>query len=72
MYENQNQLVLAYLEKHYIIDNDKARNHLGIQDLQHAIMVLRKEGYPISDKWIKSINRWGKKVQYKEYKLERE
>lgn len=39
---------------------------LDILDLQHAIMLLRKDGYRISDKWITSPN----KKHYKEYRLE--
>ena len=40
---------------------------LDIMDLQHAIMLLRKEGYPISDKWITNPNT---RKKYKEYRLE--
>ena len=40
---------------------------LDIMDLQHAIMLLRKEGYPISDTWKTNPNT---KKKYKEYRLE--
>ena len=72
MYQSQKLEVLAYLEKHYTIDDRKAVYELGIHDLQHAIYELRKEGYKVLDKWIKAINRNGKKVHYKEYRLEKE
>ena len=39
---------------------------LQIVDLQHAIYELRKEGYNIKDSWIKKVNKYGKKIQYKE------
>ena len=43
---------------------------LQIVDLQHAIYELRKEGYLISDKWITKTNKHGKRIKYKEYRLE--
>lgn len=39
---------------------------LDIMDLQHAIMVLKREGYNIVDKWKTNPNT---KKRYKEYKL---
>lgn len=71
MYTNQKNTVLAYLEKHYTIDSFTCYMQLQIVDLQHAIYELRKEGYKITDKWIKKVNRYGKKIQYKEYRLEK-
>ena len=72
MYSSQKKLVLQYLEKHYTIDSFKCYLKLQIVDLQHAIYELRKEGYKITDKWIKKTNSKGRKIQYKEYRLERE
>lgn len=72
MYQSQKDIVLDYLEKHYTIDSFKCYLHLQIVDLQHAIYELRKEGYKITDKWIKKTNSKGRKIQYKEYRLERE
>lgn len=71
MYQSQKLQVLDFLEKHYTIDDRKAVFELGIHDLQHAIYELRKEGYKVLDKWIKTVNRHGKKVHYKEYRLEK-
>lgn len=72
MYQSQKDIVLDYLEKHYTIDSFKCYMHLQIVDLQHYIYELRKEGYKITDKWIKKTNSKGRKIQYKEYRLERE
>lgn len=72
MYQSQRDIVLDYLEKHYTIDSFKCYLKLQIVDLQHAIYELRKEGYKITDKWIKKTNNKGRKIQYKEYRLERE
>ena len=70
MYQNQSLQVLAYLEKHSTIDSFTCYMKLQIVDLQHAIMVLRKDGYKITDRWIKKTNQYGKHVRYKEYRLE--
>lgn len=72
MYTSQKLAVLDYLNKHYTIDSFTCYLELQIVDLQHAIMELRKEGYRITDKWIKKVNKYGKKIQYKEYRLEKE
>lgn len=66
----QKQEILAYLEKHKRIDSFTCYMKLKIVDLQHSIYELRKEGYKITDKWVKKVNRKGRKIQYKEYLLE--
>lgn len=71
MYQNQKNTVLAYLEEHNTINSFECYMKLQIVDLQHAIYELRKEGYRISDVWIKKMNRYGKMIQYKEYRLEK-
>ena len=70
MHKSQKEYVLEYLIKHGTIDDRRSVYDLGIHDLQHAIMVLRNEGYKITDKWIKGINRHGNRTHYKEYRLE--
>lgn len=40
---------------------------LDIMDLQHAIMLLRKEGHKITDRWMTNPKT---KKRYKEYRLE--
>lgn len=70
MYQSQKQEVLRYLEKYKKIDSFTCYVKLQIVDLQHAIYELRKEGYNIKDSWIKKVNKYGKKIQYKEYVLE--
>ena len=72
MYESQKATVLDYLEKHYTINSFECYMQLQIVDLQHAIYELRKEGYNITDRWIKKTNRYGRKIQFKEYRLEKE
>lgn len=70
MYQSQKNRVLAYLEENKTINTYEGYTKLYIVDLQKAIQLLRKEGYTISDKWIKKTNPFGKKIKYKEYRLE--
>ena len=67
MYQTQSQRVLEFLEKNKTITSRDCFLKLDITDLQHAIMLLRKEGYKITDKWITNPNT---KKHYKEYRLE--
>ena len=70
MYESQKLAVLSYLENHKIINSFDCFIKLQIVDLQHAIYELRKEGYLITDKWITKTNSKGRKIKFKEYRLE--
>jgi hypothetical protein len=70
MYQTQKLEVLKFLEKNKTINSFQCYLKLQIVDLQHAIYELRKEGYSISDKWIVKTNKKGRKVKYKEYRLE--
>lgn len=62
--------VLEYLERNKAINSFECYMKLQIVDLQHAIYELRKEGYKIIDEWIIKTNKKGRKVKYKEYRLE--
>ena len=44
----------------------------GITRLSDKIYRLRNSGYNIEEEWIIKINRYGKPVSFKKYKLERE
>ena len=72
MYKTQREIVLDYLEANGTITTFECYSKLEIVDLQKAINLLRKEGYKISDKWISKINHRGRKVKFKEYRLEEE
>lgn len=67
MYQTQTMQVLEFLEKNKTINSFQCFVELQIVDLQHAIYELRKEGYPINDKWITNPN---SRKKYKEYRLE--
>lgn len=66
----QKERIREYLEKNKTITTYECYEKLDIVDLQKAIQLLRKEEYKISDKWIHKINKMGKKIKYKEYRLE--
>lgn len=70
MYQSQKIKVLEFLEKNKTINSFECFIKLQIVDLQHAIYELRKEGYLISDKWVLKTNKEGKRIKYKEYRLE--
>lgn len=67
---SQKAEILEYLEKHKTIDSFTCYIKLQIVDLQHSIYELRKEGYKITDKWIQKKNKRGRRIQFKEYRLE--
>jgi hypothetical protein len=68
----QKNEILDYLQKHGTITTLESQMNLYITDPQHYIMELRKEGYLIKDRWIHKVNRNGRKIKYKEYRLETE
>ena len=61
--------ILNYILQHGSITTLEAVLDLGCCDLQHYIMVLKRENYLIKSEWIKGINRYGEKVAYKKYML---
>ena len=65
MKTTQKQIILDYLIKHGNITTMEAMKKLDITDPQHSIMLLRRDGYQITDIWEKSKK--GKK--YKRYFL---
>lgn len=67
---SQKEEILDYLKKYSKIDSFTCYVKLQIVDLQHAIYELRKEGYKITDKWIQKKNKRGRRIQFKEYRLE--
>lgn len=66
----QKERILRFLEENRTITTLESVLRLGITDPQHYIMELRNEGYPITDRWINGTNRVGRKIKYKEYRLE--
>lgn len=65
MRKSQKERILQYLKDFKTITSLECVYRLNIVDLQHSIMLLRKEGYLITDKWEQSEN-----ARYKRYTLE--
>lgn len=66
--KTQKAIILEHLERNEFINDLICFQEYTITDLQHYIYELRKEGYKISDTWVKLPN----KKKYKNYRLERE
>lgn len=63
----QKDIVLEHLRTYGKINTLTCYRKYRITDLQHAIMLLRKENYNITDEWKKSSGTYANK--YKEYYL---
>lgn len=64
---DQQKLVLDYLDKHPYITCRTGILALGIVDLRKRISELRRIGYDIEDREVKTRNYYGKIIRYKEY-----
>ena len=60
--------VLKYLKDFGSITTYQAFTDLGCTRLSEYIRQLREE-YAIEDEWLKTTNRYGKKVKFKKYYL---
>lgn len=67
MKKTQKDIVLEHLKKYGSINSLNCFFKYRITDLQHAIMLLRKENYNITDEWKKSSGEYANR--YKEYYL---
>lgn len=62
------QRVLDYIKQFGSITTYEAFTDLGCSRLSEYIRQLRLE-YNIVDEWIKVVNRYGEKVEYKKYRI---
>lgn len=67
---SQKDIVLNHLLKYKSISTIECYDKYKITDLAHAIMLLRKENYPIKDKWDKPKNPLGYARKFKVYFIE--
>ena len=70
MKKSQKEVILEHLQKYGTISTIESYEIYRITDLQHAIMLLRKENYNITDEWITPKNQIGYSRKYKRYYLE--
>ena len=66
---SQKDIVLNHLKRYGSISTIECYSKYRITDLQHAIYLLRKENYLITDEWCKSKNELGWANKYKKYTL---
>lgn len=66
---SQRQVILDHLKLYKNITTWEAFEMYGITRLSDRIFTLRKE-YNITDEWVYKKNRYGKKIKFKNYKLE--
>ena len=67
----QKDRILNHLMKYGSITTWEAIKEYGITRLSDKIFRLRRENYNITDEWETTKNRYGDKVSYKKYRLER-
>jgi len=68
-YTTQADAVLAYMQRNGNITSNEAFTKLAVSRLSAAIFVLKKRGHRIKTTQRKSLNRFGKPVNYAEYSL---
>ena len=68
---DQQKMILEYLDKHTFITCRTSILALGIIDLRKRVSELRRLGYDIEDRTIKTTNYYGKKIAYKEYYIQK-
>ena len=59
-----------YMREHGSINQLQATYDVGTTRLSAIIYILKERGYKIKDKWVKGKNRYGDKIEYKEYWLD--
>ena len=69
--KTQKERILNHLQKYGSITTLESFKEYGDTRLSDKIYQLKKDGYKFSEEWIKSKNRFGEKVQFKKYILEK-
>mgnify|MGYP003448384002 CR=1 FL=1 len=69
---NQRQRIIDYINQFGSITSKDAYDDLGITQLATRIKELKEQGYRFETKWESSKNRYGEKVDFKRYFLEKE
>ena len=66
---SQKQIIKEHLETGRSISCREAINLYGIGELRVFISALKREGVPISKRWVYSRNRYNKIVKFKRYRM---
>lgn len=68
---NQKQKVLEYLQSGKILTRKIAMEQMGIMNVTARIAELRNEGYEVHPNISKGVNRYGDKVRYAAWTLDK-
>lgn len=68
---NQCERIMRHLEDYGSITDNEARSEYGISRLASRVYDLKRQGVPIVKEWIISKNRYGEKVKFAIYRIER-
>ena len=68
----QVEMILRHLQDYGSITTWESYEEYGITRLSDKIYRLRSSKYKITDEWIYRKNRYGKKIKFKKYVLEKE
>lgn len=69
---NQRQRIIDYINQFGSITSKDAYDDLGITQLATRIKELKEQGYKFETKWESGKNRYGERVDFKRYYLEKE
>jgi len=64
----QYDLILNHLKEHGTITTWEAIQEYGVTRLSEFIRQIR-QNYNITDEWVGTTNRYGRKVKYKKYRM---
>lgn len=67
---SQRSAILALLQEGRVLTKDSAKKLTGAEDYRKRISELRREGYPIADRWQTGTSRYGHACRFKEYYME--
>lgn len=65
----QNEQILRHLQDIGTITPLQALGEYGIMRLASRVSDLRRQGYPIEKRMVRSRNRYGEPVRYAEYRM---
>lgn len=66
---SQCDLILRYLNEHGTITTYESYSKLFITRLPSRIWDLKQKGYEFTERWITKKNIYGRRCQFKEYRL---
>lgn len=61
--------IIRYLKEYGTITSAQAMQELGVYRLASRISELKKDGWEIEKRMVRTINRWGEAVHFAEYSI---